>query len=40
MRKFNTQSENKMEQFRNRVEQVVKEKDGTKAVGLANELMK
>jgi hypothetical protein len=40
LRKFTTQSENKMEQFRSRVEQVVKEKDGTKAVGLAHELMK
>ncbi|MCP4850101.1 MAG: DUF1549 domain-containing protein, partial [Verrucomicrobiaceae bacterium] len=40
LRRFTTQSENKMEQFRSRVEQVIKEKDGTKAVGLANELMK
>ncbi len=40
LRRFTTQSENKMEQFRSRVEQVIKEKDGTKALGLANELMK
>ncbi len=40
LRKFTMQSENKMDQFRNRVEQVIKKKDGNKAVSLANELIK
>ena len=40
LRKFTMQSENKMDQFRNRVEQVIKKKDGNQAVSLANELMK
>ena len=40
LRKFTMQSENKMDQFRKRVEQVIKKKDGNQAVSLANELMK
>jgi hypothetical protein len=40
LRKFTTQSEKKMEQFRSRVEQTIQEKDGTKALKLAGELMK
>ena len=40
LRKFTMQSENKMDQFRNRVEQVIKKKDGDKAISLAHELMK
>ena len=40
LRKFTTQSEKKMEDFRNRVEQTIKGKDGAKALKLAGELMK
>ncbi|MFP6873563.1 MAG: DUF1549 domain-containing protein [Verrucomicrobiales bacterium] len=40
LRKFTTGSEKKMEDFRSRVEQTIKGKDGAKALKLAGELMK
>jgi hypothetical protein len=40
LRKFTTQSEKKMKNFRGRVEQTIKGKDGAKALQLAGELMK